>query len=94
MKGIFVSLVLVSIPLLLMLQVLQGYRYAVAVEQAEASEILQLDKLEGNKRILAGIAVYDAPERIYKVAKDSLGLSEVSPEKVLLVRFPDDEALR
>jgi hypothetical protein len=90
MKRIFVSLALVSVPLLLMLQVLQGYKYAVAVEEAEASEELQLDKLESNRRILAGIAVYDAPERIYQVAKDSLGLSEADPEDVLLVRFTDN----
>ena len=91
MKSVFVSLALVSVPLLLMLQVLQGYKYAVAVEAAEVSEELQLDRVEENKRILAGIAVYDAPGRIYHVAKDSLGLSEADPEDVLLVRFSDGQ---
>ena len=83
------SLVLVSIPFLMMLQVLQGYHYAVAVEETASSEEQQMDKLEENKRILAGIAVFDAPERIYQVAEDSLGLREADPESVLLVRFPD-----
>jgi len=90
MRRILISLALVSIPLLMMLQVLQGYRFATASEETRVSEALQLDKLEENKRLLAGIAVYDAPERIYKVAEDSLGLSEADPENVLLVRFPED----
>jgi len=90
MKRMLVSLALASIPLLMMLQVLQGYRFAIAVEETRDSEARQLDKLEENKRILAGIAVYDAPERIFKVAENSLGLSKADPENVLLVRFPDN----
>ena len=95
MRRILFSLVLASIPLLMMLQVLQGYRYAVAVEEMGSMESTQLDKLEENKRILAGIAVYDAPARIYKVAEESLNLGEADAENVLQVRFPDDtEVLR
>lgn len=95
MRRVLVSLVLISVPLLMMLQVLQGYHFAVAVEETQASEEQQLDKLEENKRILAGIAVYDAPERIYQVAEKSLGLAESDPENVLLVRFPEeDEVVR
>ena len=90
MRRVLVSLALISVPLLMMLQVLQGYRFAVAVEETQVSEAQQLDKLEENKRILAGIAVYDAPERIYQVAEKSLGLREADPESVLLVRFPDN----
>ncbi len=90
MRRVLVSLALISVPLLMMLQVLQGYRFAVAIEETQVSEAQQLDKLEENKRILAGIAVYDAPERIYQVAEKSLGLREADPESVLLVRFPDD----
>ncbi len=90
MRRVLVSLALISVPLLMMLQVLQGYRFAVAVEETQVSEAKQLDKLEENKRILAGIAVYDALERIYQVAEKSLGLREADPESVLLVRFPDN----
>jgi len=90
MRRVLVSLALISIPLLMMLQVLQGYRFAVAVEETQVSEEKQLDKLEENKRLLAGIAVYDAPERIYQIAEKSLGLVEADPESVLLVRFPEE----
>ena len=90
MRRILISLVLVSIPLLMMLQVLQGYRYAVAIEEMDDLEAVQLDKLEENKRILAGIAVYNAPARIYQVGVESLNLSEADPENILQVRFPDN----
>ncbi len=90
MRRILMSIALVSVPLLMMLQVLQGYRYAAAVEEMEVSESTQLDRLEENKRILAGIAVYNAPARIYQVSEDSLNLSEADPDNILLVRFPED----
>lgn len=90
MRRILISLVLVSIPLLMMLQVLQGYRYAVAVEEMDDLEASQQDKLEENKRILAGISVYNAPARIYQVAEDSLNLTEADPKNILQVRFPDN----
>lgn len=95
MKRILISLALLSVPVLMMLQVLQGYRYAVAVEKMDELEDVQQDRLEENKRILAGIAVYDAPTRIYQVAEESLGLVEADSKDVLQVIFPENsEALR
>lgn len=89
MKRIMVALALLSVPVLMMLQVLQGYRYAVAVEQMDSLEVVQQDRLEENKRVLAGIAVYDAPTRIYQVAEESLGLMKAEPQDVLQVIFPE-----
>jgi hypothetical protein len=95
MRRIFAALALLSIPVLMMLQVLQGFRYAVAVEEMDSLEVVQKDRLEENKRILAGIAVYDAPQRIYQVARESLELTPAASENVLQVIFPDEtEALR
>jgi hypothetical protein len=48
---------------------------------------MQQDSLERNKKTLAGIAVYSAPERIYRVAGESLGLAAADDGKVLQVRF-------
>jgi hypothetical protein len=90
MRRVLVSLAIISIPVLMMLQVLQGYRYTVAIEEMDGLETVQQDKLEENKRILAGIAVYDAPTRIYQVAEESLGLTVADPENVLQVIFPDE----
>lgn len=90
MKRIIAALALVSVPALMMMQVLQSYRYAAALEEAERFEDVQEDRLEENKRLLAGIAVFSAPERVYKVGTDDLGLDEADPESVMQVRFPDD----
>ncbi len=83
------SLLLASVPVLLMLQVLQAYRYVSATEDISDMESLQEERLEENRRLVAGIAVFDSPERVYSVASESLGLEPVRPENVLQVRFPE-----
>lgn len=87
MKRVLIRLALLSVPLLMMLQVLQGYRYAIALEESERLLAKQRDHLEENRRTLAGIAVFDAPTRIYQIAKESLFLVEADPETVLQVRI-------
>ena len=89
MRRILVILALLSVPLLMMLQVFQAYKYAVAGEELAALEVAQRDRLEENKKLLAGIAVFDAPERIYQVAGRTLELDRPKPEDVLLVKFAD-----
>jgi len=86
-KRLFFMLAVVSVPVLMMLQVLQGYNYEIALDKLDSLEKQQLDKLEENKRVLAGIAVYDAPERIYSIAVNTLELSPADPEKVVQVNF-------
>ena len=92
-KALF-SLLLASVPLLLMLQVLQAYRYVITSEEISGMETLQEERLEENRRLVAGIAVFDSPERVYSVATGSLELEPAAPEKVLQVRFPDEEGSR
>jgi len=87
LKRVLIRLALLSVPLLMMLQVLQGYRYAIALEESERLLAKQRDHLEENRRTLAGIAVFDAPTRIYQIAKESLFLVEADPETVLQVRI-------
>ena len=91
MRRILSVLILISIPALMMLQMFQAYRYVTVREGMVDSEARQQDMLEKNKRLQAGIAVFDAPERIYQVAEESLGLKPADPEDVLLVRFPETE---
>ena len=91
MKRLWLSLMLVSVPLLIFLQVLQGYRYTITLEKMDSLEVMQLEKLEKNRKVLAGIAVYDAPARIYRVARDLLGLEEAEPKRVLQVILPKKE---
>jgi|GEM_PF-661877 len=89
MKRAVVILALVSVPLLMMLQVLQAYRYAVILEETDTLESAQEDSLEHNKRLLAGISVFSAPARIHRVARESLDLQDVPNEKIIQVVFPE-----
>ncbi|PIE05210.1 MAG: cell division protein FtsL [Spirochaetales bacterium] len=89
MKKVFSLLLLASIPVLLMLQVLQSYRYVLEAEEISVLEKLQEDRLEENRKLMASIAVFNSPERLYRVASETLGLSSPGPENVVLVRFPD-----
>ncbi|MCG8453714.1 MAG: hypothetical protein MI717_11085 [Spirochaetales bacterium] len=88
------TVALMSVPILMMLQVLQGYRYQIDLESAASLEVRQEDQLEKNRLLLASIAVYDAPERIYTVATQTLDLSSPSPERILHVRYPDSGEVR
>ena len=95
MKRVLICLALLSVPTLMMLQVLQGYRYAIALEESESLLAKQRDRLEENRKTLAGIAVFDAPTRIYQIAEESLFLVEADPETVIQVRFlGNSEALQ
>ena len=91
MKKLLYSLLLGSVPLLLMLQVLQAYRYISATEEIAHLQRLQEDGVETNRRLVAGIAVFDSPERVYGVASESLGLEPAEPERVMQVRFPETD---
>jgi len=91
MRRLWFSLMLISVPLLIFLQVFQGYRYTIALEKMDSLEAMQLEKLEKNRKVLAGIAVYDAPARIYRVAQDLLKLEKAEPERVLQVTLPEKE---
>ena len=89
MRKAFAVLALASVPLLLMLQVWQAFRYTLAADDAAALESAQLEQLERNKRMLAGIALYDSPQRVASIAEDDLGLVKPAPDDVIIVRFPD-----
>ena len=88
MKRFVSGLILLSIPVLMMLQMLQAYRYVTVRDGMVDAEERQQDLLEKNRRLQAGIAVFDAPARIFRVADESLGLEPADPENVLQVRFP------
>ena len=90
MRSIIIALALVSVPILMAIQMLQAYRYSITLEQMESYESLQIDRLEENKRLLAGIAVFSSPERVYSIAEAELGLIKANPGNILHVKFPNN----
>lgn len=91
MKRIVVLLIIVSVPLLLMARVFQAYRYTVMLETAEGYEVLQKQRLDENKKLLAAIAIFSAPGRVYKVGTEDLGLKPAEAENVMHVKFVSEE---
>ncbi len=94
MRRAVLLVLLVSVPVLLMLQVLQAYRYVLATEELGALEQLQMERLDENRRLLAGIAVFRSPERLFEVSSEALELRSAEPENVVQVRTPESAEVR
>ncbi len=93
MKRLITALVLASVPVLLMLRGVHAYRYSIALETMENYRNMQEESLEENKRLLAGIAVYSAPERIYSVSNEYLRLESADQNKVIQVQLPKNQGM-
>ena len=91
MKRLITTLVLASVPVLLMVRGVQAYRYSIALEAIESYRVMQEESLEENKRLLAGIAVYSAPERIYSISNEYLRLESADQTKVVQVQLPKNQ---
>jgi len=81
----------ISIPLFLALDAWQASRYAAMSAELARLEAAQREWLENNKRLIAGIAVLSASERIERIARNELGLTLKSPEEVLQIRIEAGE---
>ncbi|MDR3276242.1 MAG: septum formation initiator family protein [Treponema sp.] len=84
--------IILTIPLLLGLLVWQSVRYDTLVEETARLETEQESWVEGNKRLIAGIAVLSSAERIEYIAREELGLIKKRPEEVLQIRIEGGDA--
>jgi len=78
-----------SIPFFLGVTAWQSIRYADLDKNVRRLEAVQEDWIEGNKKLIAGIAVLSSSKRIEQVAVNDLGLKKMNPEDVLQVRIDD-----
>ena len=76
-----------SIPFFLGLTAWQSNRYAELDRNVRRLEATQEDWIEGNKRLVASIAVLSSSARIGQVAIHDLGLTKIRPEYVLQVKI-------
>jgi cell division protein FtsL len=74
-----------TIPLILGLDSWQTARYARLDRDLRSLEAEQREWLESNKRLIAGIAVLGASDRIERIARDELGLRKAQPEAVMQI---------
>ena len=83
----FLYFVVITIPLFLGLIVWQSNRYQNLANEISRLEQTQVEWVESNKRLIAGIAEYTSPERIERIAVNELGLKKIRPEHLLQVRI-------
>jgi cell division protein FtsL len=76
-----------TIPIFLGVVAWQSTRYAELDREIRRLEAVQEDWVEGNRRLIAAIAVLSSSERVGHVAARDLQLTPIRPENVLQVRI-------
>ena len=76
-----------SIPFFLGITAWQSIRYTELDKGARRLEAVQKNWVDGNKKLIAGIAVLSSSRRIQSIAVHDLGLIKMRPEDVLQVRI-------
>jgi cell division protein FtsL len=84
-RCLFLYFVVFSIPLFLGIIAWRSARYAELEQETRRLEAVQENRVESNKRLIAGIAVLTSSERINHVAVHDLGLSRIRPEDILQI---------
>jgi cell division protein FtsL len=90
-KLLILYLLVLSIPLFLALLVWQSNRYQNLARELVRLEQAQVEWVQSNKKIIAGIAEYSSPERIEYIARNQLELNRIRPEHFLQVRITGGE---
>lgn len=88
MKRCLTLVVILSIPAFVFVSIYQYYTYTTLEEEVSRLEEVQEEMLEKNKRVVAGIAVFNSPQRIAKLAREVLGLIPLEPGKTIQIRVP------
>lgn len=86
-KILLLSLAVLAIPVLLFLNVWQGYRYERINAEIRNFEYEQKEWFEENKRMLAAISVYSSPARVKKIADENPDLGTQKPGQAIILRF-------
>jgi len=88
-KKKLILLVILAVPILLYMNVWQAFRYRVVETEIDLLEEKQQDWIEKNKKIIVGIEVLGAPERIDTLASEIEGLGKT--DLPVAIRIKIDE---
>ncbi len=92
MKRFLTLVFILSIPVFVFVSVYQYYAYTALQDEVVRLEEVQEEKFEKNKRTVAGIAVFNSPQRIVKLAREVLGLLPIEPGKTIQIRIPQQRS--
>jgi len=86
-KYLLLYFLVFSIPLFMGLLVWQSNRYQNLTKELDRLDQSQIEWVESNKRLIAGISEFSSPERIDNIARNQLDLNKIQPEYFLQVRI-------
>ena len=93
-KNILVILFSLFIPLLLFINVMQGFRHERFIREIERKEMEQKEWFEENKKMVAALSVYSSPGRVQKIVEENSDLRTARPGQLIVVRFkPETESM-
>ena len=83
--------VLIAVTGLFFLNVWQSYRYESLEREVSAIEREQTRVFEENKRLIAGIALLESPDRIERIARDQLELTGPYTKKPVIISLGGED---
>ncbi|MFQ3547160.1 MAG: cell division protein FtsL [Termitinemataceae bacterium] len=87
LKRVLLYVWVLTIPLFFALNAWQASRCYRVTEEIRRLEKIQEDRIEENKRLIAGIAVLSSTDRIERIAKDVLKLQRKKPEEIIQIHI-------
>ncbi len=91
-KKTLVFVFALAIPLLLIFDVYQAGKYAALEKEIKETESRQYELVESNKRLLSGISVLSSPDRIEKLAVETLKMRKALPEEIIRIELKGKNA--
>ncbi|MFP4362297.1 MAG: septum formation initiator family protein [Spirochaetia bacterium] len=88
MKRKILFALICTVPVLLLTDVWQVFRYRSLQSELVRLEEEQREVLEENKRNIAGIAALQSPERIDSLARDQLDLEKAENSETIRILLP------
>ncbi|MDR1748883.1 MAG: cell division protein FtsL [Spirochaetaceae bacterium] len=88
-RMVLVYLFAACIPLLLMFDVYQSKRFTLLERDVRDIENRQVELVESNKKLLSGISVLSNPDRIEKIALESLHMRRALPSEILRIEIKE-----
>lgn len=86
-KTLGIALMTLMIPLSLAAVVWQTARYSQVEADLARMEREQHDVIALNRRLISGISVLSAPERIERVATENLGMRKALPAEIMRIEL-------
>ena len=76
-----------AIPGLLILDSVQGRRFAAVAHEAAQLEKKQIELVESNRKLITGISMLSSSDRIEKYAEEELGMRKAASHEIVRIEM-------